>query len=233
MNSTDSDSRKCDYPETLSTDDENVQCCKPGAPCDFYYQCQGNTLYGASGTSVLCDVSPELTCNTAIVVPATLAAYLGLTGYSYLACWQTTLGTNPFTIVQSVPSGEFIPLTASGAPLTEPSSSSAATSTSKLAAPASETATSVSMTTPTGALGEPIGKPTPVSSSSGATAMSSGNGGTSAGSATAATAMTTPVSGSASAAVSSASSVAAASRESGRVSGGVLAWLITVVLSLV
>ncbi|OQO00484.1 hypothetical protein B0A48_13833 [Cryoendolithus antarcticus] len=227
-----SDSRKCDYPETLSTNDENVQCCKPGAPCDFYYQCQDNTLYGASGTSVPCDVSPELTCNTAIVVPATLAAYLDISGYSYLACWQTTLGTNPFTIVQSVPSGHFIPLTASGAPLTEPLSSSATTTPSAAAASASSTAASASLSTPTGALGEPVASPTLVTPSSAATAMSSGSAGASASSATAAIATGASTASSTSAAASSASSAVAASGNSSKMGGGLVAWLLTLMLSL-
>nr|OQO28628.1 hypothetical protein B0A51_03345 [Rachicladosporium sp. CCFEE 5018] len=226
------ESRNCDYPETLATSDLYVQCCKPNAPCNFYENCAGNTLYGGiSGASVPCDVSPELTCNTAVLVPTTLAQYLPQ-AYSYLACWQTTLGTGPFTIVQSVPSGHIVPLTASSSPLTEALSTGAAATTSTPATSASSTAASASLSTPTGALGEPIASPTLVTPSSGATVMSGSNAGASASSATAATATGASTASSASAAAASSASAAAASGKCSGVGSGVFAWLLTVVLSL-
>nr|OQO19353.1 hypothetical protein B0A51_12815 [Rachicladosporium sp. CCFEE 5018] len=225
------ESRNCDYPETLATSDLYVQCCKPNAPCNFYENCAGNTLYGGiSGASVPCDVSPELTCNTAVLVPATLAQYLPQ-AYSYLACWQTTLGTGPFTIVQSVSSGHIVPLTPSGSPLTEPLSSSATTTTSAAAASASSTALSASLSTPTGALGEPVATPTLVTPSSRATAMIS-EAGASASSATAATATTAMMASSASAAAASSTSAAAASGMGTGLGSGVMAWLLTFLFSL-
>lgn len=57
----------------------------------------------AAGTSVPCDVNAALTCNTGIV--KTTAGANG--GASYLACWQTSLGSNPFTFVQNIGSGEW------------------------------------------------------------------------------------------------------------------------------
>lgn len=56
----------------------------------------------AAGTTVACYVNSALTCNTGIVETTPGASG----GPSYLACWQKTLGSSPFTFVQNIGSGE-------------------------------------------------------------------------------------------------------------------------------
>jgi hypothetical protein len=90
--------RTCDYPQVVSTSGSFAQCCPLSGACPFYTACSSNTLLAASGSAVPCDVDPGLTCNTAI-----LAATAGADGgASYLACWQSTLGSSAFTFVQDI-----------------------------------------------------------------------------------------------------------------------------------
>jgi hypothetical protein len=90
--------RTCDYPQVVSTSGSFAQCCPLSGACPFYTACSSNTLLAASGSAVPCDVNPGLTCNTAV-----LAATAGADGgASYLACWQSTLGSSAFTFVQDI-----------------------------------------------------------------------------------------------------------------------------------
>ncbi|KAM0719937.1 hypothetical protein Q7P37_004072 [Cladosporium fusiforme] len=109
--------RSCDFPQTVSTSGSFVQCCPTSGACPFYTTCSSNTLV-ASNATVPCDVDPALTCNTGWVLTADNDLNTG----SYLACWQTSLGTSPFTILRNLDA------TATSAPGNASSSSS---STSK------------------------------------------------------------------------------------------------------
>jgi hypothetical protein len=90
--------RTCDYPQVVSTSGSFAQCCPLSGACPFYTACSSNTLLAASGSAVPCDVDPGLTCNTAVL--AATADADG--GASYLACWQSTLGSSAFTFVQDI-----------------------------------------------------------------------------------------------------------------------------------
>lgn len=96
--SVDDNSRACDFPQVVSTSGSFAQCCPLSGACPFYTACSSNTLLAASGSAVPCDVNPGLTCNTAVL--ATTAGADG--GASYLACWQSTLGSSAFTFVQDI-----------------------------------------------------------------------------------------------------------------------------------
>jgi len=104
--------RTCDYPQVVSTSGSFAQCCPLSGACQFYITCSSNTLLGTSGRAVACDANPGLTCNTAIL--ATTAGADG--GASYLACWQSTLGSSAFTFVQDIGNssefflGELVPI---------------------------------------------------------------------------------------------------------------------------
>ena len=103
--SPDENGRTCDYPQVVSTSGSFAQCCPLSGACPFYTACSSNTLLGTSGRAVACDANPGLTCNTAIL--ATTAGADG--GASYLACWQSTLGSSAFTFVQDIGnSSEFL-----------------------------------------------------------------------------------------------------------------------------
>ncbi|KAL1591165.1 hypothetical protein WHR41_00169 [Cladosporium halotolerans] len=91
------ESRRCDYPQTVSTSGSYVQCCPATGECPFYTTCSSNTLLAANAT-VPCDVDATLACNTGLVFATRDAADPA----SYLACWQTSLGSDALTIIQSV-----------------------------------------------------------------------------------------------------------------------------------
>ncbi|KAJ9626664.1 hypothetical protein H2204_010053 [Knufia peltigerae] len=118
--------RSCDYPQTVSTSGAYVQCCPTTGNCPFYTSCSANTLFAAGGDTVPCDVSTQLTCNTGIVLPTPGAAG----GPSYLACWQTSLGSSPFTFVQDIGTATAAPAgsTGSGSAPSATASGSAAAS---------------------------------------------------------------------------------------------------------
>lgn len=87
----------------MSTSAGYFQCCPTsGSSCAFYTACQDNTLQAAGGVTVDCYVNSGLTCNTGIV----LASAGAESGASYLACWQTSLGSAEFTIVQTTGAGD-------------------------------------------------------------------------------------------------------------------------------
>lgn len=82
----------------MSTSGSFAQCCPTTGTCPFFTACSSNTLLAASASPVPCDVDPGLTCNTAVL--ASTAGAGG--GASYLACWQSSLGSGPFTFVQDI-----------------------------------------------------------------------------------------------------------------------------------
>lgn len=79
----------------MSTSGSFIQCCPKTGSCPFYTSCSSNILV-ASNTTVPCDADSALACNTGLVVTADNDLNTG----SYLACWQTSLGTTPFSILQ-------------------------------------------------------------------------------------------------------------------------------------
>ncbi|KAM0711918.1 hypothetical protein Q7P35_001288 [Cladosporium inversicolor] len=126
-------SRACDFPQVVSTSGSFAQCCPLSGACPFYTACSSNTLLAASGSAVPCDVNPGLTCNTAVL--ATTAGSDG--GASYLACWQSTLGSSAFTFVQDIGSASVAaPASTTG------SGSAVSTSASQASATDSDTASS-------------------------------------------------------------------------------------------
>lgn len=91
-------------PQTVSTSGSYVQCCPATGECPFYTTCSSNTLLAANAT-VPCDVDATLACNTGLIFATRDAADPA----SYLACWQTSLGSDALTIIQSVDeTGKFI-----------------------------------------------------------------------------------------------------------------------------
>lgn len=82
----------------MSTSGSYAQCCPITGACPFFTACSSNTLLAASASPVPCDVDPGLTCNTAVLA-TTAGANVGA---SYLACWQSSLGSGPFTFVQDI-----------------------------------------------------------------------------------------------------------------------------------
>jgi hypothetical protein len=95
-----SDSRTCDYPATLSSSGSLAQCCASASPCIFWSSCSAGTLF-ASQTSLFCD---QGYCNTAVLVPTAGASI----GQSYLGCWATSLGQEPFTLVRDIGAGSVV-----------------------------------------------------------------------------------------------------------------------------
>ncbi|KPI38218.1 uncharacterized protein AB675_1083 [Cyphellophora attinorum] len=95
-----SNPRSCEYSETVSTSGSYFQCCPTasGSACNFYTTCSDNTLYAPGSVSVDCYQNTGLQCNTGIVLQT--AGQEG-GGASYLACWQTSLGSSAFTFVQT------------------------------------------------------------------------------------------------------------------------------------
>ncbi|KAF2106174.1 hypothetical protein BDV96DRAFT_591314 [Lophiotrema nucula] len=89
-----SNRQTCDFPATLSTSGSYAQCCAPSSACNFWTTCSNNAVVAAS-TSVFCDNG---LCNTGVIVPTTGAKE----GTSYLGCWATSLGQDPFTMVQDI-----------------------------------------------------------------------------------------------------------------------------------
>ncbi|PNS16717.1 hypothetical protein CAC42_4681 [Sphaceloma murrayae] len=133
------DARSCDFPQTVSTSGNYVQCCPTTGACPFYTSCSSNTLLAASAT-VPCDVDPALTCNTGIVAPSTGAAG----GASYLACWQTSLGSNPFTFVRNIGSATVVAPSTTGTGSASNTESTSRSSASSSAGSSTSRATSTS-----------------------------------------------------------------------------------------
>ncbi|RYN32016.1 hypothetical protein AA0112_g6315 [Alternaria arborescens] len=95
-----SDLRSCDYPATYSTSGSYAQCCAPGSSdCIFWSSCSAATLFSPQ-TSLFCD---QGYCNTAVVVPTVGASG----GVSYLGCWATSLGQEPFTLIRDIGDGTY------------------------------------------------------------------------------------------------------------------------------
>lgn len=99
-------SRTCDYPQTLQTSGDYIRCCPTTGSCPFFTACSANTLLGG-GTSVACDATSTLSCNTGLV-QATAGSQAG-DAKSYLACWQTSLGTGAFVLAQTPGRSLFFP----------------------------------------------------------------------------------------------------------------------------
>ncbi|KAF1998116.1 hypothetical protein P154DRAFT_546977 [Amniculicola lignicola CBS 123094] len=89
-----SDLRSCDFPATLSRSGSFAQCCQVSSACNLWTTCSVGMLF-AESTSVACD---QGYCNTGVVVATTGAK----SGESYLGCWATSLGKEPFTLVQDI-----------------------------------------------------------------------------------------------------------------------------------
>lgn len=122
MRCTVSDLRACDFPATLSSSAALAQCCTDSA-CVFWQACSAGTLFAESpSTSLRCD---QGYCNTAIILPTVGAP----AGHSYLGCWATTLGENPFTIVRDIGNTNSPP-TPSSAPSPPATSAPSSTATS-------------------------------------------------------------------------------------------------------
>ncbi|PSN64163.1 hypothetical protein BS50DRAFT_591120 [Corynespora cassiicola Philippines] len=138
-----SDMRSCDSPQTLSRSGSLAQCCSPTGACEFWSTCSdGNLIAGSS--SVFCD---QGYCNTAVLVATPGAS----DGASFLGCWATSLGEDPFTIVQNVASAALaIPTTSPGSGSDEGSSSGSSRATSARSSAGSSAEESLSEGSATG-----------------------------------------------------------------------------------
>ncbi|KAF2763243.1 hypothetical protein EJ05DRAFT_472160 [Pseudovirgaria hyperparasitica] len=85
--------QQCDPTATLTSSGAYATCCPTSGSCNFFTSCSDGNLLAAS-TNVYCD---QGYCNTGVIVPTAGAS----DGLSYLACWATEYGTDPFALVQT------------------------------------------------------------------------------------------------------------------------------------
>ncbi|KAF2270761.1 hypothetical protein CC78DRAFT_528486 [Lojkania enalia] len=133
-----SDVRSCDFPATLSSSGDFAQCCGTSSACNFFTTCNGNILQ-AESTSVTCDIG---ICNTGVILESAGASK----GLGYLGCWQSSLGEEPFTLIQDIgsapiatPTGDSSSEATSGASTEGGSRGATATRTSAAESSGSET----------------------------------------------------------------------------------------------
>ncbi|KAF2280455.1 uncharacterized protein EI97DRAFT_464401 [Westerdykella ornata] len=141
-----SDLRSCDYPATLSFSGSFAQCCSKDSPCNFFSTCSDGNLI-AESTSVFCDNGY---CNTGLIVAS--AGYTG--GAQYLGCWATSLGKEPFALVQTVNSSAVAtgkPTITSGSVSESESGSGASRTTAPTDSSPNGSTTGETTTKPTGA----------------------------------------------------------------------------------
>jgi len=146
--------RSCDFPATLSREGSYAQCCS-GNSCVFWTSCSAGTLF-ASQTSLRCD---QGFCNTAVIQASVGAS----TANSYLGCWATSLGEQPFTLVANIGSASVAQGTpsasgsASSGGSARPTSGASSSSTPSVTGSTTQSATEAAQTT--GAAVRAAGRP--------------------------------------------------------------------------